>query len=511
MKQPTGPTWPRLASSALAVGLACAGLAAPGAWANPDQTDPPPAGPAAAPAPQAAASAAEAGASMPAADQGKDIVLDTVPPGQGSAVTPVPAPAPTGVPAAAARPGPAPAAGRSGIFNTPVHSAATAATLAELGLDLLRQQSAETGDAQRNSVVSPLSLAAAMGMVHAGTQGAGARELAQLVGTASSGQRFYSARLPALLDVLQTPRAADGRTQAASPFTVANRVWVDRSVASAVPAPYAAMVRQRFGAGAALLSFSKPEEARQAINAWVAQSTAKRIPELMPAGAIKPTTRVVVTNAVHFKSPWARKFDPAATVPLPFRVAGGPPKPVPTMVDERPVMTAVVDNITVYEIPFAGDVYTLMIALPPAGHTLDALETDLAGLDMASWASHLEPKTCRLELPRFSLAPATRLLKPALQAMGVNTVFSAAADFSALLGKAAPGVQLDAVFHAATVTIDEAGGEAAAATGAALAAKSFSLAQPARCQVDRPFVFAIVHKPSGAPLFVGKVADPSLR
>ena len=91
----------------------------------------------------------------------------------------------------------------------------------------------------------------------------------------------------------------------------------------------------------------------------------------------------------------------------------------------------------------------------------------------------------------------------------MRTLFTDQADLAPLLGKAAAGTQVDDVYHSATIVIDETGGEAAAATAATIQAKSFQLPPPA-CAVDRPFVFAVVHKGTGAPLFVGKVADPSL-
>ena len=31
------------------------------------------------------------------------------------------------------------------------------------------------------------------------------------------------------------------------------------------------------------------------------------------------------------------------------------------------------------------------------------------------------------------------------------------------------------------------------------------------CAVDRPFLFMLIHGPSGTPLFMGRVADPSVR
>ena len=58
--------------------------------------------------------------------------------------------------------------------------------------------------------------------------------------------------------------------------------------------------------------------------------------------------------------------------------------------------------------------------------------------------------------------------------------------------------------------IDETGGEATAATGATVVSKSLPL-NVRKCAIDRPFVFAITHKPTGAPVFMGKVANPAAK
>ena len=58
-----------------------------------------------------------------------------------------------------------------------------AAALSGLGLDLLRQQGVQGKNAELNAVVSPLSLALALALVHAASGEAGARELASLLGT----------------------------------------------------------------------------------------------------------------------------------------------------------------------------------------------------------------------------------------------------------------------------------------------------------------------------------------
>lgn len=429
---------------------------------------------------------------------GKDVVVDAAAPAAapaastpGGRLVPSPARPPRGASVVAATP----------IYTTPIHDAAVAAALGDLGLALMQQQSRLSGRAEVNAVVSPLSVASAMGMVHAGAAGETARELATLLASGPAANQGFVSRLPSVLSRLSAK--ANGE---AGPLVSANRVWVRKDVASAVPGPFAAMLKARFAADAAVLSFDNAEAARRAINQWTSDQTRRMVPTLLPQGSVTPSTKLLVTNAVHFKSRWAVPFDPKDTEPKPFQTAQGA-KLVPTMSDERPVLQGTIDNLTVYELPFSGKTFALMVAMAPKGHTLNALENDLAGLDIAAWSAQLKESTCRFEMPKFAIDAQAHSLKPALQALGVRTVFTDQADLQPMLGKAAAGTSVDEVFHAATIVVDEQGGEAAAATAATIQAKSF---QPpaAMCAVDRPFIFAVVHKPTGAPVFVGKVADP---
>lgn len=442
-----------------------------------------PGGEAATPGAPAAAPAAEA--------THKRIVLDTAP---AAPTAPV---APAGPGASSASPPPAADAPRPA--STPLGEAIAAATLADLGLQMLRQSPAGAGAAERNLAISPLSVAAALALVHAGSGGTTASELAALVDPAVARGRFYSERLPALWRALMAPPGG--------PVTLASRLWARADVATAVPAEYAGRMAQRFGATVGIFPGTAPEQARQDINTWVSTQTRGAVPRLLPPGSVKGSTKLVLANAVHFKSPWEQPFEPQATAPRPFATPDGV-RSVPTMVSQRVVRRAVLDRMEVLELPFAAGGHRLLVAMPQAPETLAAAEARLDGAELASWSERLRPLTCRLHLPRFSVAPRVASLKTPLQALGVRQAFSDRADFKPMLGSAASGVQLDEVFHAASVDIDERGGEAAAATAVTMVAKSLQMPAP-DCAVDRPFLFAIVHGRTGAPLFIGRVTDPA--
>lgn len=113
--------------------------------------------------------------------------------------------------------------------------------------------------------------------------------------------------------------------------------------------------------------------------------------------------------------------------------------------------------------------------------------------------AELRSERVDLSMPRWDFATDLDLL-PALRHLGLT----ARDDFS---GMSPEQLTLAQAVHRANITVDEWGTEAAAVTGLAFIA-SAPVAPPIVVRADRPFAFAIVHRPTGAPLFIGHVADP---
>jgi serpin B len=88
------------------------------------------------------------------------------------------------------------------------------------------------------------------------------------------------------------------------------------------------------------------------------------------------------------------------------------------------------------------------------------------------------------------------------------TAFTDAADFSGITKEQA--LQVSAVIHQANIDVDEKGTEAAAATAVVMRATAMP-AEPVTLTVDRPFLFALRDVESGAVLFLGRIADPTVR
>ena len=70
-----------------------------------------------------------------------------------------------------------------------------------------------------------------------------------------------------------------------------------------------------------------------------------------------------------------------------------------------------------------------------------------------------------------------------------------------------PWLYVDDVYHGACIEVTETGTEAAAATVVVI--KTRSAPGTFEMTLNRPFVVIVLHRPSGIPLFVGKVEAPA--
>ena len=164
----------------------------------------------------------------------------------------------------------------------------------------------------------------------------------------------------------------------------------------------------------------------------------------------------------------------------------------------------------VLHFPKGDGIHTSLAAL---NRGLAAVEKGLTAATLADLAK-MPPRPVNLHLPKFRIEPPTVELSEVFIALGMKTAFDQPAG-SANFDRMAPRkpdsyLCISKVFHKTFLALDEKGTEAAAATAVVMmeATAAFERPQPVELKVDRPFLFAIQHAPSGACLFLGRVTDP---
>jgi serine protease inhibitor len=172
------------------------------------------------------------------------------------------------------------------------------------------------------------------------------------------------------------------------------------------------------------------------------------------------------------------------------------------------------EGFSAVSLPYVGDNLQFLVVLPDEVNGLRAVESKLTA-DVLTQCTKLEAQDVDLHLPKFKLEPPTIALAKTLQALGMKSAFDIPQG-SANFDKIAPRkpndyLYISKVFHKTFIAVDEKGTEAAAAT-AVVMMRATAIArpkpQPIEVKIDRPFVYAIQHVPSGVCLFLGRVTDP---
>lgn len=359
------------------------------------------------------------------------------------------------------------------------------------------------GDDGDNVIISPYSVASALGMLLPGTRGETRDQLLDVLGVTDE-DSYHAGRgaVDARVNEPGTP-PPEGDAEV---FTLraVNQVFAQDGFP--IEDDYLDVLARDYGAGVALVDFAQdPEGSRQIVNEWVEDQTEDRIVDLVPEGVITTLTRLVLTNAVYFFANWEHQFDVDETRTGPFTRADGSTVDVPLMRTSARLGFVEGDGYRAARLPYAGFATSMLVIAPD---DLAAFVADLSTDTVTDILDGLSDHEVDLTMPRVEFRTEAGL-KPVLQQLGLVKAFEPpsadGADLTGIHPERVLFVQ-DAVHHA-FVSIDEFGTEAAAATAVVIGLESAP--PPAELRLDRPWLFMILHDETGEPLFVGQVTDPS--
>lgn len=345
-----------------------------------------------------------------------------------------------------------------------------------------------------NLFISPLSVAMALGMTYNGADGetreAMTRTLELEGMTVQEVNEAYRDLIALLLDL-------DPRVE----FGLANSIWHRDDML--FEQAFLDINREYFNAEVTGLDFNDPSAA-DVINSWVSDATNGKIEEIVA----KPIDSVLVMfliNAIYFKGTWTSQFDKSLTRDAEFTLPDGTQKQVETMFHKEAaeVRTYSDDLMRVVDLPYGGDAFSATILVPQSGVSTEDV---IGALDGSRWEMVIDglAESARVVgMPKFTLEYEI-LLNDVLKALGMEVAFT---PFVANFSKIRPenDLYIDRVKHKTFVEVNEEGTEAAAATSVGTGIDS---AGPSPFLVDRPFLFVIRERFSGAIIFMGKILDP---
>jgi len=365
--------------------------------------------------------------------------------------------------------------------------------LTDFAVNLFKNVSSK--DETKNQAVSPLSIALGLALLESGADGQTRDEIKQiLLGNSASREDVINV----YVNLEEQLRTNQDKTQ----LRVANGLFQDKDLK--LKDDFSALIKNCYKSEVDQVDFEQQlEQTRQKINRFISQKTQQKIPELFKQGDLTTDDRVVLANAVYFKASWKQSFNKGSTKRDTFYRNGQDQQTVQFMQESATLRHSANDDLAALELPYDDQDLSMVLVLPNSRDGMRDLEQKLTGQQLRDILSRLERKQVNVQLPKFQVRSHVNL-KDMLTKMGLPSLFSQSADFRRMSDTP---LKIDSGFHEAYISVDENGTEGAAATGFAIENRALPMPpqESTTFKADHPFLYAVVHKQTGAIVFLGKV------
>jgi serine protease inhibitor len=347
---------------------------------------------------------------------------------------------------------------------------------------------------EKNTVLSPVNLYLALGMLSETADGATREQILSLAGCSDISQMRERAGKLFESEYADTPVC---KVIPGSSFWLNGSLSVKQECLKELSSVYRAD---------SYCGVMGSEKMNSALRDWTNEKTGNLMGDYVSGMKTEEDTAMELVSTLYLKGQWAEPFAKEATKEDVFHGAGGD-ETVPFLHGSETGAYYRGDNFTAIERSIS-DVGTMFFFLPGEGVSPQDLADDgqvMALLENPYGYDDAVRVMIREAIPKFTASSDTDLAE-VLQRLGITDAFDEGrADFSALF----PDAKQNSVFlskaeHAATFAIDEQGVTGAAFTDFGISMAAAPPEEEVSFNLNRPFFFAMTGE-DGSVLFVGTV------
>lgn len=367
-----------------------------------------------------------------------------------------------------------------------------------LGLSLIKEMAND--NPEKNLLLSPVSLAFALGMLQNGAAGETKDGILTVMGEDSQGMNDRYRTLMVYLNGLE---GEEGARLPGIVMKVANSLWIREPLEP--KQDFVDTLSQSYDAQVYRAAFNKAETIAY-MNAWVEEKTNHMLKETIKD--LDPLTVAILMNTLYFKGTWENAFVKEATTEQPFYKEDGNVVPV-DMMNKTSMMPYFEDaSCQVTNLPYYGD-NSMTVILPKEGVEawLEGASIDILKKNITD--ARVNQATLIFNMPKLDVEVKNPLKNP-LSERGMTLSFEPfEADFTDLIEVSGENVYISNIYQNARIIVDEEGTEAAAVTTVEFATTSaFEPEAPILFNCNRPYIYLISDDVTGAVLFIGVLNQP---
>jgi serpin B len=260
--------------------------------------------------------------------------------------------------------------------------------------------------------------------------------------------------------------------------------------------------RHYYNAEISALDFNSPQ-AVITVNSWVAEKTHDKIKTILDR--ITPQQVMFLLNAIYFKGTWTKEFNSKSTELQTFY--SDPGSSIQTENMQRADTLPYTSNnlFSAVQLSYGKGSYNMYVFLPNKDKKLQDIVDNLDAYNWEAWMKSFSvTQNVDIRFPKFKYGYEIKL-NDILTEMGMGVAFTGTADFTGI--NRGGNLNIDYVKHKSFIEVNEEGTEAAAVTIVAIE-KTMADPQKIPFHVNRPFLYVITEKSTGAVLFMGTVKNP---
>lgn len=240
------------------------------------------------------------------------------------------------------------------------------------------------------------------------------------------------------------------------------------------------------------------------MNDWVEKATQGKIKNIIDS--ISPDMFAIFINAIYFKAQWYIPFEEKNTKAENFFSSKATTSKVQMMHQTNHILYHEDQLGQWIKLPYKGSPFVMYFALPKKRFALNLLEKKLTDDYLKKMEGAMTSTKVQLSLPQFKFDQKSSI-KNILKNMGLNKLFERA---NYLRLSKNPELAISEIFQATSITVDEEGTEASAATavmvqtGVAMPSEE----KPRIFLADQPFIFILKNERTHETYFMGRMVKP---
>ncbi len=354
-------------------------------------------------------------------------------------------------------------------------------------------QETDQSEPDKNIFISPMSISLALGMTYNGAEGTTEAAMREVLNYGERENIEINEFYKSLIDNLT---ALDTSVV----MKIANSIWFRENYQ--LKQEFLELNQKYFDSRVEGINLDA-EESIDIINNWVSEKTNGKITEII-SYPVRPNIMMYLINAIYFKGTWTSEFDPERTRPMPFNVTAEKDTTVDMMYQKEEFRIFEGEDFHAVELPYGDKSFAMTAILPAEDKTPNDIISGMTSENWGNWNDSMHKEEIMLYLPKFKMR-YSKTMNDILSSMGMGVAFGMDADFKGMEPEGE--LFISRVLHKTFVQVDEEGTEAAAVTAVEMMTKA-APERPKEIRFDRPFLFVIHEKITGAIIFMGKIMQP---